>query len=117
MTIKRKLTVIMMFTCLVGLLVVGAGFITCDFIQLRQNMMRSLSVQAEIMANNCKAALAFDDPEDARIKRVQLTAKARNLMDRIEKPYFEEIRRITRVLSGKEMDSVSDALTRVSDSL
>jgi MarR family 2-MHQ and catechol resistance regulon transcriptional repressor len=59
----------------------------------------------------------LDDPEDARIKRVQLTAKARKLMDRIEKPYFEEIRRITRVLNTREMNSVSDALARVSDSL
>jgi len=65
MTIKRKLISIIMLTCIAALLLAGAVLIVWDWTTLRQRMVRDLSIHAEMIADNCKAALAFDDSEDA----------------------------------------------------
>jgi signal transduction histidine kinase len=54
-----------MFTCVAALVVAGSAFIVWEQITLRSSMARNISIQAAITADNCKAALAFEDDKDA----------------------------------------------------
>jgi signal transduction histidine kinase len=65
MTIKQKLIAITMLTCLAALLLVGTGYMLWEWTDIHRNMVRRLSTHAELIADNCKAALAFDDSQDA----------------------------------------------------
>lgn len=65
MTIKQKLTMIIMLTCIVSLLLVGTIFVMWGYTSSRKNMINNLLTQAEMIADNCKASVAFDDPKDA----------------------------------------------------
>lgn len=65
MTIKHKLISITLVTCVIALLMAGTAFIAWEWTALRQNMVRNLSTQAEMIADNCKAAMAFGDAKDA----------------------------------------------------
>jgi DNA-binding MarR family transcriptional regulator len=53
------------------------------------------------------------DPQDARLKRIRITAAGDRLIDRIEGPYLAEIRRITRSFSAGEMEQLSETLDRL----
>ena len=64
-SIKHKLVLITMLTCVVALLSAAAGFIVWEWTAFRRTMVRDLSTQAEMIAENCKAALAFQDAKDA----------------------------------------------------
>ncbi len=66
LTIKHKLIAITMLTCFASLLLAGMGYILWECTNLRRIMARNLSTQAEMIADNCKAALAFEDPQDAK---------------------------------------------------
>ncbi|MHC4216215.1 MAG: CHASE sensor domain-containing protein, partial [Planctomycetota bacterium] len=66
MTIKRKLTLVIMLTCTVALLLAGTAFVALEQISLRADMVRNLTTEGEVLADNCKAALSFEDAEDAR---------------------------------------------------
>ena len=65
LTIKYKLIAITMLTCLTALLLAGTGVILWEWLNLRRIMARNISTQAEMIADNCKAALTFDDKSDA----------------------------------------------------
>jgi signal transduction histidine kinase len=65
MAIKFKLIAIVMVTCIVSLVVVGGAFVFWEWRGLRNNMIEKLSTEAQITADNCKAALTFEDIEDA----------------------------------------------------
>jgi two-component system sensor kinase FixL len=65
MAIKQKLMMIIMLTCMSSLILAGAVFLIWEWATLRQDMVRDLSTQAEMIADNCKAALAFEDAKDA----------------------------------------------------
>ena len=64
-TIKQKLISIIMITCIAALVSAGVAFIIWSHINFRRHMVRNLLIQAEITADNCKAALAFEDVKDA----------------------------------------------------
>lgn len=66
LTIKRKLTLIIMMTCVASLLIAGVTFAGYEWMALRQFMARNLTVQTAVIADSCKAAVAFDDAEDAK---------------------------------------------------
>jgi len=66
MTIKHKLISIIMTTCIVALLLAGIVLILWEWSTLRHTMARNLSTQAEMIADNCKAAVAFKDAADAQ---------------------------------------------------
>ncbi|MBN1796511.1 MAG: HAMP domain-containing protein [Sedimentisphaerales bacterium] len=66
MTIRHKLVFMIMAACVVSLVVAGAIFTGYEWANLRQFMVMNLSAQAEILADNCKAAVAFNDSEDAK---------------------------------------------------
>jgi len=64
-TIRHKLTLIIMFTCITALVTAASAFIVWEQITFRNSMARNLSIQAAMTADNCKAALAFEDAADA----------------------------------------------------
>ena len=66
MTIRHKLVLIIMLTCVATLIIAGGIFTGYEWTTLRQLMVMNLSAQAETMAETCKAAVAFDDSDDAR---------------------------------------------------
>ena len=65
MTIKDKLRAINMLTVVSALLLAVSIFIACRWVQARRHELQDLSTSAEITAENCKAALAFEDAKDA----------------------------------------------------
>jgi len=66
MAIKHKLISIIMLACVTGLVLAGAAFIGWEYSTFRNNMVQNLSTQAEMIAENCKASLAFQDADDAK---------------------------------------------------
>ncbi len=66
MAIKHKLILIIMLACVTGLVLAGTAFIGWEYSTFRNNMVKNLSTQAEMIAENCKAALAFQDADDAK---------------------------------------------------
>jgi two-component system sensor kinase FixL len=65
-SIKDKLILIIMLTCITGLVLAGAAFIGWELSAFRNNMVQTVSTQAEMIAENCKAALTFRDAEDTK---------------------------------------------------
>ena len=65
MAIKHKLISIIMAVCITVLLLVGMMLIIWGQVDTRRSMVQSLLTQAEITADNCTAALAFNNAQDA----------------------------------------------------
>ncbi len=74
-SIKRKLTTIIMLTSGAALLLACAAFVTYDLIIFRQSMTRNLTVLADIIGANCTAALSFDDQASAEETLAALSAE------------------------------------------
>jgi len=64
MAIRHKLVLVIMVTCLIALMVAGAAFISFSYAQARREMVKTLQTQAQMIAENCKAAITFDDAAD-----------------------------------------------------
>jgi PAS domain S-box-containing protein len=64
-SIKHKLILITMLTCIVALLSAAVGFVVWEWTGLRRTMVQNVSTQAEMIADNCKASLTFQDAKDA----------------------------------------------------
>ncbi|HEY5838565.1 MAG TPA: histidine kinase dimerization/phospho-acceptor domain-containing protein, partial [Pyrinomonadaceae bacterium] len=75
LSIKRKLTLMIMVISIFTLLLSFALIMTYDRILDRRAMVRNLTTQAEIIGNNSTAAITFNDPESA--KEVLTALKAR----------------------------------------
>jgi len=65
MAIKHKLVSIIMLTCVVALLLAGAVFVFSEWASVRRSMVRNMTTHAAMTGDNCKAALAFEDANDA----------------------------------------------------
>ena len=65
LSLKHKLIVIIMFTCVASLVLGGTVLIAWEWTDLRRTMLRDLGAHAEVLADNCKTALAFRDAADA----------------------------------------------------
>jgi len=65
MTIRHKLTLIIMLTCILALVLAGTALLLWQRVTLRREMVSNISTLAEITAENCKAAVAFEDVENA----------------------------------------------------
>jgi uncharacterized membrane protein affecting hemolysin expression len=61
MSIRTKLTMLMVLTSMIVLLLASAAFIANDVVQARAAMVEGLDVQAEIIGKNGSAALVFND--------------------------------------------------------
>ena len=65
LTLRRKLMSIIMLACTLSLFLVGSVFVFWQWFSLRQSMIRNLTTQAKVIADNCKASITFDEPKDA----------------------------------------------------
>ncbi len=66
MPIRRKLMVIILITTGAALLFTCASFFAYDILSYRRNAVANITTMGQIIAANSTAALAFDNPEDAR---------------------------------------------------
>ncbi len=64
-SLKHKLIAAIMLTCVGALLLTGIIFTAWEWTSLRHTMVLNLSTHADILADGCKAAIAFDDADDA----------------------------------------------------
>src|SRR5712671_5454005 len=64
--IKRKLMAVILLTSGVVLLLACGTFLGVEVLTFRQTMVRNLSTLAQVIAANSTAALAFDNPHDAK---------------------------------------------------
>src|SRR5882724_7477031 len=76
-SIRRKLTLMIMAASTVGLLLISASFISYDLITFRESMTLDLSTLAEIIGNESTAAITYDDRASATEILGALTAKHR----------------------------------------
>jgi PAS domain S-box-containing protein len=65
MTIKYKLMTIVIVACTAGLLLAGIAFLGWERNSIRNNMVKVLATRAEILGENCKVSLTFQDSKDA----------------------------------------------------
>ena len=75
LSIKRKLTLMAMLTSSLALLLSSAGFLIYDLVSFRKLLSKDLMTQAEIVAYNSAAAMAFKDDASAKVTLSALTAK------------------------------------------
>src|SRR3989442_9789900 len=64
-SIKSKLTVIIMLTSCIALLLACAAFVAYELFTFRHNLVLELSTLGQITGKNCAAAVSFNRPEDA----------------------------------------------------
>lgn len=65
LSIKVKLTMILLFLTLVSGAVAGSVLVFYDLALFRKDLIRNLSTLAQVIGNNSTAALAFDSVEDS----------------------------------------------------
>jgi signal transduction histidine kinase/DNA-binding response OmpR family regulator len=75
LSIKRKLTLIMMLTSIIALVLSCASFIVYDQIFSRRAMVQDLRSLAEIVGSNSTAAITFNDPDSATEILAALSAR------------------------------------------
>ncbi len=64
-SIKRKLTFIIMVTSIVSLCIAGTAYVTYDIMTLRDTMIRNVTMLSELIGANSTADLAFNDSKSA----------------------------------------------------
>jgi len=65
LSLKRKLIAVIMLTCVASLALAGGIFIVWERASLRRAMIRDVTAEAKVVAENCRAAVAFKDRADA----------------------------------------------------
>ncbi|MBN1764553.1 MAG: PAS domain S-box protein [Sedimentisphaerales bacterium] len=65
MTIRKKMTLIMMLTSMIAVFLAGVIFIIFSYYTHQRASVRDLTGLAEVLGRNCQVALSFDIPEDA----------------------------------------------------
>jgi signal transduction histidine kinase len=73
--IRRKLIFAMVIVSVVAVLFGGSLRIFCDFLKFRQAAINDLSMLAQIVGENCAAALEFDNPQAAQETLASLKAR------------------------------------------
>ena len=75
LSIRRKLTLIVMVTTWTAILLACGAFLAFDIHTARQSRVRDLETLAEVLGSNSTAALTFNDPAAAREVLQSLAAK------------------------------------------
>lgn len=75
LSIKRKLTLIIMLTSTVALLLACVAFLSYELITFRNTIVQNVSILAEVIGANCRAALVFHDPQSAEETLAALAAE------------------------------------------
>src|ERR1700730_5618982 len=65
-TIRRTLMTVILLTCGAVMLITSAAFVAYEYVTFRQLTVRNVKILGEAIAANSTAALAFDNPNDAR---------------------------------------------------
>jgi len=65
LSLKHKLVAIVMLTCLAALSLTGAVFAAWEWTTLRRGVVRDLTTHANVLADNCRAAITFGDATEA----------------------------------------------------
>ena len=95
-SIKGKLTLIIMSVCTVILLLSTTVLVVWEQINSRQHLTESLHSQSRMIADNCKAALSFGDSKDATDTLAALKAQKTIVFGCIYKPDGEVFARYQR---------------------
>jgi signal transduction histidine kinase/ActR/RegA family two-component response regulator len=64
--IRRTLMSVMLLTCGAVMLITSAAFVAYEYVTFRQLLVRNVKILGAAIAQNGTAALAFDNPDDAR---------------------------------------------------
>ena len=64
LSLKHKLVAVIMLTCAASLSLAGGIFIAWEWTSLRRAMVRDITADARVIAENCRAAVAFKDRAD-----------------------------------------------------
>src|SRR5467141_2717389 len=64
--IRDTLMTFILLTCGAVLLITSAAFVAYEYVTFRQLTVRNVKILGEAIAANSTAALAFDNPDDAR---------------------------------------------------
>src|SRR2546430_2195520 len=64
--IRHTLMTVILLACGAVMLITTAAFIAYEYVTFRQLMVRNVKILGEAIAANSTAALAFDNPDDAR---------------------------------------------------
>ena len=75
LSLKRKLTLVAMLTSTIAVVLSSASFLIYDLVSFRNLLRQDLTTQAEIVAYNSAAALAFNDAASANVTLSALRAK------------------------------------------
>ncbi|TLY28801.1 MAG: PAS domain S-box protein [Ignavibacteria bacterium] len=65
-SIRGKLKTVIMSTSMLSILLTTAGFVVYEYATFRQFLVNDLSTKAEIIGQNCSAAIVFANAEDAQ---------------------------------------------------
>jgi len=65
LSLKHKLIAIVMLTCVAALMLTGGVFAAWEWTALHRSAVRDLTTYANILADNCRAAITFRDATDA----------------------------------------------------
>ena len=65
LSVRHKLTAISMLTSVCSLVLAGGILMAYEYRAMSRALVADLSTHAEILADNCKAAITFQDPVDA----------------------------------------------------
>ena len=74
LSIRRRLMLVTMSATALALIVACAILAVHDRVTFKNEMVKQLSVQAEIVADNCTAAVSFENEEDAHSTLIALRA-------------------------------------------
>ena len=119
MSIRAKLTTLMVLTSMIVLVLASSAFIVSDVIKIRTAMVEDLTVLGDVIGRNSSAALAFND-EDAAAEILAalnaephvITAMIRTLDGEVLASYG---RSLDKVPFGAGVDAGFDAGWAVSD--
>lgn len=91
LSLRRKLTLVMMINTVVALCAAGIGFAEYGVQRFKQVGIQDLNALANILGTNCTAPLAFKDPKSARDILQALAVKphilAAVIYDHDDKPF------------------------------
>jgi signal transduction histidine kinase/CheY-like chemotaxis protein len=76
LSIKSKMTAIIMLTCCIALMLACAAFVTQQWVTSRKNLVLETSTLAEVAGRNCSAAVSFDRPDDAERMMANLSGQS-----------------------------------------
>jgi signal transduction histidine kinase len=74
-TIRHKLIAVTMIICIFSLVIAGAAFVAWSLRIYKQSAVDNLKITASLIANQVKAAVAFDDTKDAEKTLASLVAQ------------------------------------------